>query len=515
MTAIYGPEPADLPPFPEELQQLLQDSALDSPTSNVISLHKHQWNTSQPLTFRALKTHTSNMSGTAKQDAFASTYPRPAWLDLYTPSEHSTFDMDAQSDLLGHDPLPLGPDLTMPNDVADYLVRPRSDHSQFALAQTPSFGHLSLGGGMNSFHTTTSPQYPEPDGGNTLYHPASSNAYACHPGISNSNNPAYSYWNQATNMTSPFMLESRLAGVGRTFETAQPDLVSEGMSIAATEPKKPRKSTRRRPQEPSKLKGQVHPGMNYFDSATDEMKRRRNQRKDDSVLIKLKSKSEAISEIEYVFDADFQFQRSQKVGMESPVLQTASPVMARTGKRQALANRNTNSLQPIGDPGSTDADAGAVPRYRSAPAVRRSFAVFDERLQPPAAESSSGLSTLTAGFRFGSHVATMPHVASHVTFDRPSASLNTLLPSSTPDEALRHRSPTQSLSAMRRTFAQRHTSSSTFETSLQYAPHDLSVRGQHDDPLGGRFQSNSDEIYNKASVESDLTRALNHHGYLD
>lgn len=53
----------------------------------------------------------------------------------------------------------------------------------------------------------------------------------------------------------------------------------------------------------SKLKGVLWPGMDLFDSATAEMKRMRNQRKDRSVLEQMKMNSADVEPTELVFDS--------------------------------------------------------------------------------------------------------------------------------------------------------------------------------------------------------------------
>lgn len=54
----------------------------------------------------------------------------------------------------------------------------------------------------------------------------------------------------------------------------------------------------------TKLKGVTWPGMAMFDSATPEMKRKRNQRKDYSVIEQLKATSEYVEPNEMIFDID-------------------------------------------------------------------------------------------------------------------------------------------------------------------------------------------------------------------
>lgn len=65
--------------------------------------------------------------------------------------------------------------------------------------------------------------------------------------------------------------------------------------------------------EMSKLKGLVWPGMNLFDSATPEMRRKRNQRKDGSVLEHMKSTSAAVEPAELVWTLEGDLQRTRDI----------------------------------------------------------------------------------------------------------------------------------------------------------------------------------------------------------
>ncbi|KAK5132276.1 hypothetical protein LTR08_009264 [Meristemomyces frigidus] len=67
----------------------------------------------------------------------------------------------------------------------------------------------------------------------------------------------------------------------------------------------------------TKLKGVLWPGMALFDSATPEMKRKRNQKKDYSVMEQLKATSEYVEPNEMIFDADGNL-RKQRVITGNP-----------------------------------------------------------------------------------------------------------------------------------------------------------------------------------------------------
>jgi hypothetical protein len=74
----------------------------------------------------------------------------------------------------------------------------------------------------------------------------------------------------------------------------------------------------------TRLKGIYWPGMDLFDSATPEMKRMRNQRKDGSVLEQMMIGSAAVEPTEWVFNADGELERTRYIfddsaSIESPV----------------------------------------------------------------------------------------------------------------------------------------------------------------------------------------------------
>ncbi len=63
----------------------------------------------------------------------------------------------------------------------------------------------------------------------------------------------------------------------------------------------------------SKLKGVYWPGMSLFDSATTEMKRMRNQRKDGTVLAQMKISSAGVEATEWVFQFDGEFIKTRDI----------------------------------------------------------------------------------------------------------------------------------------------------------------------------------------------------------
>lgn len=63
----------------------------------------------------------------------------------------------------------------------------------------------------------------------------------------------------------------------------------------------------------AKLKGVFWPGMNLFDSATLEMKRMRNQRKDGSILQQMMASSAEVEPTEVSYNPDGEFRNSRNI----------------------------------------------------------------------------------------------------------------------------------------------------------------------------------------------------------
>lgn len=82
----------------------------------------------------------------------------------------------------------------------------------------------------------------------------------------------------------------------------------------------------------SKLKGVIWPGMDLFDSATPDQKRKRNQRKDGSVLENMKMTSQAVTPTECIWGTDGEYQRSRDI-YASPSID-GSPLPKTTRKKR-------------------------------------------------------------------------------------------------------------------------------------------------------------------------------------
>ena len=65
--------------------------------------------------------------------------------------------------------------------------------------------------------------------------------------------------------------------------------------------------------EANKLKGVRYPGMGLFDSASEQQKKKRNQRKVDSVVKQIEQASSGIEPTEFVWSEDGKFQRTRDI----------------------------------------------------------------------------------------------------------------------------------------------------------------------------------------------------------
>jgi hypothetical protein len=112
--------------------------------------------------------------------------------------------------------------------------------------------------------------------------------------------------------------------------------------------------------DPKQLKGVQWPGMAMFDSATPEMKRKRNQKKEYSVIEQLQATSEFIEPTEMIFDNNnaFALRRSREITGDAEIDEDESPLSGEVTpepepvaakkrpsrrSRPALTERNVNS----------------------------------------------------------------------------------------------------------------------------------------------------------------------------
>jgi len=102
------------------------------------------------------------------------------------------------------------------------------------------------------------------------------------------------------------------------------------------------------PNECNKLKGVYWPGMDIFDSATPDMRRKRNQKKDISVVEQLEASSREVEASELIFTPDhFSFKKKRDIsGLpeddSSPTRSDTPPLSRGYSKRPALSELDRN-----------------------------------------------------------------------------------------------------------------------------------------------------------------------------
>jgi hypothetical protein len=109
--------------------------------------------------------------------------------------------------------------------------------------------------------------------------------------------------------------------------------------------------------ESTKLKGVYWPGMDIFDSATPAMRRKRNQKKDSSVVEQLELNSQEVEATELIFTPQGSFKRQRRISNseyddeDEVEIKTESPQPTRL--RPALATLDANARRPRPTRGST------------------------------------------------------------------------------------------------------------------------------------------------------------------
>ncbi|KAK2750181.1 hypothetical protein FQN57_004677 [Myotisia sp. PD_48] len=102
-------------------------------------------------------------------------------------------------------------------------------------------------------------------------------------------------------------------------------------------------------EEMTRLKGILWPGMAIFDSATEQMRRKRNQKKDGSILKQMEETSEKVEPTEQVFSPGGTLRKERLI---SGMVDDSSPLKGETPipkkrvsrpRRQALGNLNPNA----------------------------------------------------------------------------------------------------------------------------------------------------------------------------
>ncbi|KAL9062950.1 MAG: hypothetical protein Q9157_008517 [Trypethelium eluteriae] len=173
--------------------------------------------------------------------------------------------------------------------------------------------------------------------------------------------------------------------------------------------------------ESNKLKGVLWPGMDIFDSATPEMRRKRNQKKDTSVLEQLEQNSQEVEPNELVFTPSGSFKRQRRISHlldeESSPIKT-SPIKRRP-RRPVLADLDPNSNglprlrshsqqasilanneQAIVEDDDDEQDFKLTYGHTLGSKQKRTFDIFEDKIEEQASfEHPAPLTYLTSEFR--------------------------------------------------------------------------------------------------------------------
>jgi hypothetical protein len=149
--------------------------------------------------------------------------------------------------------------------------------------------------------------------------------------------------------------------------------------------------------ESTKLKGVYWPGMDLFDSATPEMRRKRNQKKDNSVVEQLELNSQDVEATEIIFTPRGSFKRQRRISSsfydddeegevehESPRRALARPALATMNPNITRRSRQPQRGQDHSHPTCNRYDEGSgrpgpgFGQGDQAPKRRRAFEVFQD-----------------------------------------------------------------------------------------------------------------------------------------
>ncbi|KAF2790711.1 hypothetical protein K505DRAFT_327399 [Melanomma pulvis-pyrius CBS 109.77] len=167
--------------------------------------------------------------------------------------------------------------------------------------------------------------------------------------------------------------------------------------------------------ECTKLKGVYWPGMDLFDSATPEMRRKRNQKKDSSVVEQLELNSQEVQPTELIFTPQGSFKKQRRISgsvyddeesspikAESPRPYLTRPVLAEMDANAGRRPRQLTRPPPFpyharnqfeDDHGRADYSYGYGDRI---PKRRRAFNVFQD--EEVSFSQPAAFNYLTAGF---------------------------------------------------------------------------------------------------------------------
>lgn len=188
--------------------------------------------------------------------------------------------------------------------------------------------------------------------------------------------------------------------------------------------------------ESTKLKGVYWPGMDIFDSATPEMRRKRNQKKDHSVVEQLELNSQDVEATELIFTPHGSFKRQRRISSsifddeDEVEIKSESPRAALS--RPALANMDPNAARrarsgiraPVFPFQACQYDDTRVCSGldfsigERAPKRKRAFDVFQDE-EVSFTQPSSNFNYLTAGFGGQASPSPLPTFGMYKSFNDP------------------------------------------------------------------------------------------------
>jgi hypothetical protein len=168
--------------------------------------------------------------------------------------------------------------------------------------------------------------------------------------------------------------------------------------------------------ESTKLKGVYWPGMDIFDSATPEMRRKRNQKKDSSVVEQLQINSQEVEATELIFTPQGSFKRQRRISnseyddddeieikTESPQPTRLRPALARLDANTHRTRQHSRTIFPFHSRSQYEDRGRSIFDYnhndRAAHRKKGGFSVYqDDDDEEVTFGQPASMSYLTSGF---------------------------------------------------------------------------------------------------------------------
>lgn len=145
--------------------------------------------------------------------------------------------------------------------------------------------------------------------------------------------------------------------------TAPPSDVGSAFSVSFTD----------EDAQGNKLKGIIWPGMDLFDSATPDQKRKRNQRKDDAAIDLLKGTSQNVTATEQVWGPSGDIRKERDIYASPSSVEGTPPSTPPPRKRKSRARNSASSaLTPLAVLKTEDGQDGPPTKQRRASGARAS-----------------------------------------------------------------------------------------------------------------------------------------------